>query len=85
VISLIEIFENNKEWILILFLFFLTGLTGFSGSIFRRSRIFYPVKCLPNEMRSLFHRGEAYLTGEFPHFLLENEEQKNPVNPVNPV
>jgi hypothetical protein len=21
----------------------------------------YPMKCLPNEMRSLFHRGEAYL------------------------
>ena len=23
----------------------------------------YPVKCLPNEIQSLFHRDEAYLTG----------------------
>jgi len=25
-----------------------------------------PMKCLPNEMRSLFHRGEAYFIGAKP-------------------
>jgi hypothetical protein len=25
----------------------------------------WPMKCLPNEMRSLFHRGEAYFYGVY--------------------
>jgi hypothetical protein len=31
--------------------------------VFLCERSACPVKCLPNEMRSLFHRGIAYLTG----------------------
>jgi hypothetical protein len=36
-----------------------------------------PVKCLPNEMRSLFHRGEAYFIGAVPISLGRNLWIKN--------
>jgi len=40
---------------------------GLSRFAFRRS---CPVECLPNEMQSIFHRGEAYSSGV-------SEKQKN--------
>jgi hypothetical protein len=38
--------------------------------------IVYPVKCLPYEMQSIFHWGEAYFTGAWT--LMKKEEPFNP-------
>jgi len=60
---------------------------------------FYPVKCLPYGMRSLFHRGATYFTGasfsvSSPPASLElaiagrrklRKRKENPIDPVNPV
>jgi hypothetical protein len=54
-----------------------TGISlpkGLCHFTFRRP---YPVECLPNEMGSLFHRGEAYSFG-----ICENQKKPKALRPL---
>jgi len=46
---------------------------------------FHHEKCLPNEMQSLFHRGETYFTGSLIPFSSGKWDKKYHEYPVDPV